>query len=103
MIWDSQDNRDYRVVEHANWRQLTNYKDLEARSGVYIFADVNKQVKYVGKAGPWRMVDEISSAIQRGKHYGATHVKALYTNSDTNARTLESYLKRKYNPPNNLR
>jgi len=103
MIWNSNDNRDYRVVSHANWRLLNNYADLEARSGVYIFADVNKQVKYIGKAGARRMVDEIYSAIQRGKGHGATQVKALYTNSDAIALSVENDLISKYNPPNNLR
>jgi hypothetical protein len=48
------------------------------------------------------MVKEVSNAINRGKDYGATIVKALYTNSATNALSLEGDLKAKYNPPNNL-
>ncbi len=103
MEWNSNDNRDYRVVSSSYWRQLNNYSDLEARSGVYIFADINKQVKYIGKAGARRMVLEIESALQRGKGYGATQVKALYTNSDANALSLERDLLSKYNPPNNFR
>ncbi|MFZ5942062.1 MAG: hypothetical protein ACOYXB_15960 [Bacteroidota bacterium] len=102
MIWNANDTNDSRVVSHAYWRQLNNYGDLEARSGVYIFADVNKQVKYIGKAGARRMVLEIESALNRRKGYGATQVKALYTNSDANALSLERDLINKYNPPNNL-
>lgn len=103
MIWNSNDTNDYRVVSHAYWRQLNNYSDLEDRAGVYIFADVNKQVKYIGKAGARRMVLEIESALRREKGYGATQVKALYTNSDANALSLERDLINNYNPPNNLR
>lgn len=55
----------------------------------------------MGKAGPGRMVAEIQSAIGRGKDYGATRVKALYTNSDERATRLGVYLIDKYNPPNN--
>jgi len=79
-----------------------NYGTFKERSGVYIFANRDLQVKYVGKAGPGRMVVEIQSAINRGKDYGATLVKALYTNSDEKATNLESALKEKYKPPNNL-
>jgi len=79
-----------------------NYGTFKERSGVYIFANRDLQVKYVGKAGPGRMVVEIQSAINRGKDYGATLVKALYTNSDERATSLESALKEKYKPPNNL-
>ena len=55
----------------------------------------------IGKAGAGRMVDEIQSAKDRGKDYGATRVKALYTNSADRAQSLEQALIEKYNPPNN--
>jgi hypothetical protein len=48
------------------------------------------------------MVVEIDNAIRRGKAFGTTLVKALYTNSDVNALSLENALIVKYNPPNNL-
>jgi len=101
MEWDNNDANDRRVVEATYWRNINNYTDLEPRAGVYIFANSLYQVKYIGKAGAGRMVLEIESAIRRGKDYGATKVKALYTNSDLNAQTLERDLINKYNPPNN--
>jgi len=101
MKWDTSDHGRHEVVEYTNWRLLRNYESLEWRAGVYVFADGSHQVKYVGKAGPGRMVNEVGDAIRRGKHYGSTLVKALYTNSDEKARSLESYLIRKYQPPNN--
>lgn len=101
MIWDSSDHDDYRIVEYTGWRNQENYGTFEHRAGVYLFADVDLHVKYVGKAGAGRMVDEITSAISREKAFGATKVKALYTNSNDLALSLENYLKEKYNPPNN--
>ncbi len=103
MIWDSSDHWDNRVVEYTpRWRYLGNYETLEPRAGVYIFANASLYVKYVGKAGPGRMVVEITSAIRREKDFGATLVKALYTNSDDRAKTLERDLIEKYDPPNNF-
>lgn len=80
----------------------SNYGTFEDRAGVYLFANADLQIKYVGKAGAGRMVIEIDDAIRHGKAYGATLVKALYTNSDANALSLENDLIGKYNPPNNL-
>ena len=103
MLWDSRDHSDSRIVEYTGWRYLENYGNMEHRSGVYIFANKDLQVKYIGKAGPSRMVAEITSAIGRDKDYGATLVKAIYTNSDVRALSLEGDLIDKYNPPNNYR
>ena len=102
MEWDPSDHYDSRVVDFTRWRDLGNFGTFEERSGVYIFANVDWQVKYIGKAGAGRMVVEIQSAIKRGKDYGATRVKALYTNSTERAESLEADLIEKYNPPNNL-
>ena len=101
MQWDSNDHTKWQVVEYSGWLNLENYTELQDRSGVYIFANSELQVKYVGKAGARRMVQEIANAISREKDYGATKVKALYTNSDANALSLESDLINKYDPHNN--
>lgn len=102
MEWDISDHQDWRVVDHTRWLNIVNYQELEKRAGVYIFADINHQVKYIGKAGAGRIVDEIYNAINRGKDRGATLLKVLYTNSTANAQSLETYLINKYSPPNNL-
>ncbi|GAI36477.1 unnamed protein product [marine sediment metagenome] len=102
MIWESSDHSNWRVVENTGWRNIDNYGSFQARAGVYIFANVDLQVKYIGKAGAGRIVDEIASAIRRAKDWGATKVKVLYTNSSDNAASLERLLIDKYNPPNNL-
>ena len=82
---------------------LENYGNLENRAGVYIFADADLQVKYIGLAGAGRIVDEIYDAMyNRNKDRGASRVKALYTNSSDNARSLERDLIDKYDPPNNF-
>ena len=52
MQWDISDHQDWRVVDNTRWLNISNYQNLEARAGVYIFADVNHQVKYIGKAEP---------------------------------------------------
>ena len=103
MEWENKDANDWRVVSTSYWRSLENYTGLEARAGVYIFANSVNQVKYVGKAGAGRLVLEITSAISRGKDYGATQVKALYTNSETNALSLEKDLINKYMSPKEWR
>ncbi|MBA7601862.1 hypothetical protein ES703_08946 [subsurface metagenome] len=102
MIWDIRDQQDRRVVDYSGWLNLENYENLENKAGVYIFADANHDVKYIGKAGAGRMVDEISSAINREKNKGASLVKALYTNSSENAQSLETDLINQYDPPNNF-
>lgn len=101
MRWDVRDHQDWRVVDYTRWLNIENYQNLENRAGVYILADVNHQVKYIGKAGAGRMVNEISNAMYRSKNKGATLVKGLYTNSSANAQSLETVLINKYNPPNN--
>ncbi|MCK4257112.1 hypothetical protein KAX35_09500 [candidate division WOR-3 bacterium] len=102
MKWGDSDNVDYRVVDSTQWWEIRDYNKLEERAGVYIFADAEYQVKYVGKAGAGRMRDEVRSAINRGKDKDATILKALYTNSDEYAKSLEDYLIKKYKPPNNF-
>lgn len=101
MIWDPNDNFDNRVVKASDWIDIWRPDTLENRAGVYIFADIDQLVMYVGKAGAGRMADEVKNAIYRGKNNGAVMIKALYTNSDDNAWSLETDLRNKYNPPNN--
>ncbi len=72
--------------------RLDNYGTFEHREGVYLFANVDLQIRYIGKAGAGRMVSEIQSAINRGKDYGAKKVKALYTNSEERTLSLEQAL-----------
>ena len=112
MTWDIADENNPKLRKVSEWINLTDYRTLEARTGVYIFADDDFDVKYIGKAGGRRMVVEsdndtiknlfeVYSAIYRKKGTGATKVKALYTYRDTQALTLEGELIKKYSPPNN--
>ena len=101
MKWNKTDYHRFQVRDYDRWRDIGNYETLEERAGVYVFANVDLHVKYIGKAGPGRMVKEIESAFDRGKDYGATRVMAMYTNSDKNALSLERALIDKYEPPNN--
>jgi hypothetical protein len=108
MVWQKNDEEDPRIKDPTDWIDLDNYKEVEHRAGVYIFADDNKDVKYIGMAGARRLVlehlttFEIYSAISRGKNDGATLVKALYTNSREISKIIERELVGKYNPPNNV-
>lgn len=104
MQWKLEDDNDQRVLTRTGWVDIEIYKTvdtLEKKVGVFIFADTNKEVKYIGKAGADKMIDEIYNALCKYKARDATLVKALYTNSDTNAQSLKTDLIKKYNPLNN--
>ncbi len=85
MILDLKDHRDYRVVEYTGWRDLWNYGTFQDRAGVYIFANVDLQTKYIGKAGAGRIVKEIESAINKKKDYGATKYSILIQQKELRA------------------
>lgn len=101
--WDSKSGQDSKVVARGGWGDLPDCLDnFPARAGVYVFADVELQVKYVGKAGAGRLQKEAKNAYNvRDKGSGATKATWLATNSDDNAKSLESDLIDEYDPPNN--
>ena len=102
MQWDPNDVVDSRIVAFSDWWiNLKDYEKLEARSGVYLFATSNYDIKYIGTAGAHGIVEEIRDAIKGKKSKGATKVRALYTNSTEKARSLRKHLIKKYNPVNN--
>lgn len=102
MKWQIKDESDKRIYTKSNWLPISNCDTFEERAGVYVFADSDFDVGYIGKAGAGRMVDEINNAIYREKDNGCEKVKALYTNSDVNAKSLEGELIQEYNPKNNI-
>jgi excinuclease UvrABC nuclease subunit len=102
MRWEVGDEKRAEVVEVQGWRSTDSVDQFQDRSGVYIFVSAGNDVKYIGKAGPRRMRDEMKDAISRGKNKDDGWVKALYTNSDEIAQKLETELIQKYNPPNNI-
>jgi hypothetical protein len=102
MKWEISDHNNWGVVKYTSWRHIENYKSLEDRSGVYLFANSDHHVKYVGSVITRRMISEIESAFHKEKNAGASLVKALYTNSDANTFALEKDLITKYNPQNNI-
>ena len=102
MQWDPNEVVDSRVVSASEWWiKLEEFETLEQRAGVYLFANAKYEVKYVGKSGAGGMVEEIRDAINKKKSRGATQVRALYTNSNEKAQSLEKHLIEKYNPVNN--
>ncbi|MCF8391504.1 MAG: hypothetical protein K9H12_12475 [Bacteroidales bacterium] len=108
MNWKISSEKDSRIISKSEWTQIDTYKELKENAGVYVFANDDLDVKYIGKAGKRRMiledvqVFEIYSAICRGKDDGATQVKALYTNNNDKALTLEADLIKEYTPQNNI-
>jgi len=59
MQWDPNDVVDSRVVAFSEWwTNLKDYEKLEARSGVYLFANSNYDIKYIGTAGAHGIVEE---------------------------------------------
>ena len=102
MQWDPNEVVDSRVVAFSDWWvKLKDFGKLEARAGVYLFANAKCDIKYIGTAGAGGMVEEIRGAINRKNNKGASKVRALYTNSTEKALSLEKYLIKKYNPANN--
>jgi hypothetical protein len=102
MRWDPNDVVDPRVVDSSEWWiDLKDYEKLEARSGVYLFANAKYDIKYIGTAAAGGMVEEVKTAIDKKKSRGATKVRALYTNSKGKAQSLRKYLTEKYDPVNN--
>jgi len=94
---------DDRVVEPGGWCDIWNIEERSPdRAGVYLFADVGLQVKYVGKAGAGRLRAEALDAARRGKDRGATKANWLAANSNDSAWSLEADLRAAYGPPNNL-
>lgn len=102
MQWDPNDVVDPRVSAFSEWWiNLKDHETLEARSGVYLFANAKYDIKYIGTAGAGGMVEGIRDATNRKKSKGATQVRALYTNSAEKAQSLRKYLLKKYDPINN--
>ncbi|MBA7695553.1 hypothetical protein ES703_104182 [subsurface metagenome] len=101
MKWQKSEGKDSRVVMEAGWKPIKDYKTLEQRGGVYIFADDSEDVKYVGYASIPRMVAEIGNSISEEKGRYATQVRVLYTDSDSNTISLSKDLRIKYSPVHN--
>jgi hypothetical protein len=102
MQWDPNDVVDPRVVDVSEWWiNLKDYTELEARSGVYLFANAKYDIKYIGTAGAHGMIKGVREAIDKKKSRGATKVRVLYTNAAGKAKSLRKYLIKKYNPVNN--
>ena len=102
MKWDSSDKLDSHIVDSGRWFKLSSAQEnAPVRSGVYVFANSELQVKYVGKAGASRLRAEIQNALYREKGRGASQFAWFATNSDDKAWSLESDLIAKYQPSNN--
>ena len=101
MKWQQSEVNDPRIVMEAGWKPIIDYTRLDSNGGVYIFADDSEDVKYIGNAPLGRMVVEIRNSVNEAKNISATKVRALYTDSDSNTKSLARDLREKYNPINN--
>jgi excinuclease UvrABC nuclease subunit len=102
MQWDPHDVVNPKVTSVSEWWiNLKEKQKLEARAGVYLFSNSKLEIKYIGHAGAGKMIEEVTNSIKKKKNKGATQVRALYTNSNQKAQSLEKFLIQKYNPVNN--
>jgi len=103
MRWEESDQTGRRVASFGPWCALDEIElRFPQRAGVYIFADDDQEVQYIGKAGAYRLKEEaIDARDGRSKGLNASQAKWLATNSDDIARSLETDLIAKYDPPNN--
>jgi hypothetical protein len=100
--WDTEDYKDWRVIEHGSWCNIENINtNFPDEHGVFIFTDSNLQVKFIGNTGIKGINREAMNDINSGKGYGATRANWLVTANDILARNLASELIDKYSPPNN--
>lgn len=105
MRWNPQHEHDRRVINIGGWHEITK---VEAHfpdcAGVYVFADADLHVKYVGKAGARRLrVQARDACMSHHKCEGATLAGWLVTESGDAALELETLLIAIYRPPNNVR
>ena len=98
MKWQPRDAKDSQVTYNSGWIKKTEVESLKEEPGIYIFADRNRDVTYVGRASysvRKRVKDHLRDG-RDGKAGRASLVMALY------ARDLEADLIAKYQPTNNI-
>ena len=99
MEWENKDQKDWRVTGTTQWINKNDSDKLDRlkeEAGIYIFADRNHRVKYVGRAS-YNVKQRVKFQINQGeKARGASLVKVLYSPD------LEADLITKYQPANNV-
>jgi len=91
------------VKRVGKWINISKIKtEWKNVNGVYVFANKNRIVKYVGFAGSSNLKRETLSAMkQRKKAKGATKALFVQCTSRKYAKELENKLKHMYEPVNN--
>ena len=98
----SKNGINYSDVEYSTeWLDLSKYKILEPKVGVFIFSNFFYQIKFIGKSNDSEIVRAIEGAINDGKSLGSSKVKVIYTKNNVKAFKLQKRLIVKYNPPLN--
>jgi hypothetical protein len=103
--WNSEHGHDRRIIDIGGWHELA---EVEARfpdcAGVYVFADADLDVKYVGKADAKRLRAEALAAVAScDRREGAALAGWLATKSGDGASAFATLLIAFYDPPNNAR
>jgi len=103
--WNSEHGHDRRIIDIGGWHELaevgTRFPEC---AGVYVFADADLDVKYVGKADAKRLRAEALDAVAlHDKREGAVLAGWLATKSGDGALAFATLLIAFYDPPNNGR
>jgi len=96
------DDREIGISRHTHWSQLEDYRELARGMGIFILADDEHEVKFIGQAGSGNLAEDIDAALASGKGRSATGIKALYTPNSQSTRHIYKILLNKYQPPENL-
>ena len=100
--WDPRETRAKWVKEASKWMDFRVFGSLRPGTGVFVFAEDDETVEYVGiSPSEEHPVKSISLALAHGKGGTASSVLFLYTESDRSSSDFFKFLVDKYNPPYN--
>lgn len=102
MKWTNSDLKKYRIESFTPWMDIYEFGELDDDSGVFVFTDVIKEVKFIGYANKNYLLEEIANAIIDGKDMQSNHIMVIYTESYDEANAIGQFLIEKYNPENNF-
>ncbi|MEI7595635.1 MAG: hypothetical protein WCK02_07805 [Bacteroidota bacterium] len=100
MKWNL-DITEKRICGATNWKSFNELTELEDKSGVYIFANNQLHLKYIGVFKTKSSLLEINDALKKGLGFNASLVKVLYTNTKNEAIALHNNIIELYQPVNN--
>jgi hypothetical protein len=97
MKWDEKDASDERVVKTGRWCSVNSVNKIFPNAhGVYIFADQNLNVKFIGCSKENGLKQTAQESLYRDENYGATKAFWLVTADSEEAQYLRRQLVKKY-------